>query len=197
MSASVFLWTTWWLTGQGHGNALGYGDREAAIVSRWVFEQDNTRKLRSLERLFEAVVQGFWLWWSQAGQRRQRQLLGRLLWLDRLDIKHAICQLSTHDGVAITRDQVNVTRLMRYRAGNLVCNKVVGCKLDVPGIAGTPQGSVLVMTDAAWAGDVNDRRSYSGIAVRVKRSTEDTWYPVYASIEVMTPRAARREALGL
>ena len=40
---------------------------------------------------------------------------------------------------------------------------IVGCNLDVPGIAGTPQSSVVVMTDAAWVGDVKDRRSYSGI----------------------------------
>ena len=45
---------------------------------------------------------------------------------------------------------------------------IVGCNLDVPGIAGIPQGSVVVMTDADWAGDVKDRRSYSGIAVWVK-----------------------------
>ena len=30
---------------------------------------------------------------------------------------------------------------------------IVGCNLDVPGIAGIPQGSVVVMTDADWAGD--------------------------------------------
>ena len=58
---------------------------------------------------------------------------------------------------------------------------IVGCNLDVPGIAGTPQGSVVVMTDGDWAGDVKDRRSYSGIAVWVKGSVENTWYPVYAS----------------
>ena len=44
---------------------------------------------------------------------------------------------------------------------------IVGCNLDVPGIAGIPQGSVAVMTDADWAGDVKDRRSCSGIAVWV------------------------------
>ena len=43
---------------------------------------------------------------------------------------------------------------------------IVGCNLDVPGIAGTPQGSVVVMTDADWAGDVKDCRSDSGIAFR-------------------------------
>ena len=58
---------------------------------------------------------------------------------------------------------------------------IVGCNLDVPGIAGIPQGSVVVMTDADWAGDVKDRRSYSGIAVWVKGSVENTWYRVYAS----------------
>ena len=58
---------------------------------------------------------------------------------------------------------------------------IVGCNLDVPGIAGTPQGSVMVMTDADWAGDVKDRRSYSGIAFWAKGSVENTWYPVYAS----------------
>ena len=37
------------------------------------------------------------------------------------------------------------------------------------------------MSDADLAGDVKDRRSYSGIAVWVKGAVEDTWYPVYAS----------------
>ena len=50
-----------------------------------------------------------------------------------------------------------------------------------PEFVGTPQGSVVVMTDADWAGDVTDRRSFSGIAVWVKGSVENTWCPVYAS----------------
>ena len=56
---------------------------------------------------------------------------------------------------------------------------IVGCNVDVPDIVGIPQGSVVVMTDGDWAGDVKDRRSYSGIAVWVKGSVENTWYPVY------------------
>ena len=115
---------------------------------------------------------------DESGQRRHRQLLGRLLWLDRLDINHAVCQLSTHVGTATTRDEINIKRLLRYFIGNPACNMIVGCNLDVLGIAGTPQGSVVVMTDADWAGDVKDRRSYSGIAVWVKGSVENTWYPV-------------------
>ena len=79
---------------------------------------------------------------DDSGQRRHRQLLGRLLWLDRPDTKNAVCQLSTHVGTATTRDEI---------------------------------------TDADWAGDVKDRRSCSGIAVWVKSSVENTWYPVYAS----------------
>ena len=58
---------------------------------------------------------------------------------------------------------------------------IVGCNLVVPGIVGTPQGSVVVISDADWAGDVKDRHSCSGIAVWVKGSVENTWYPVYAS----------------
>ena len=118
---------------------------------------------------------------EESGQRRHRQLLGWLLWLDRLDIKNVVCQLSTHVGTATTRDEINIKRLQRDLIGNPACNMIVGCNLDVPGIAGTPQGSVVVMTDADWAGDVKDRRSYSGIAVWVKGSVENTLYPVYAS----------------
>ena len=108
-------------------------------------------------------------------------MLGRLLWLDRLDIKNAVCQLSTHVGTAANRNEINIKRLLRYLIGNPACNMIVGCSLDVSGIAGIPQGSVLVMTDAGWAGDVKDRGSYSGIAVWVRLSVENTWYPVYAS----------------
>ena len=118
---------------------------------------------------------------DESGQRRHRQLLGRLRWLDRPDIKNAVCQLSTHVGTAAARNEINIKRLLRYFIGNLACNMIVGCNLDVPGVAGIPQGSVVVMTDADWAGDVKDRRSYSGIADWVKGSVENTWYPVYAS----------------
>ena len=89
---------------------------------------------------------------DESGQRRHRQLLGWLLWLDRpsININNAVCQLSTHVGTATIR-------------------------------AGTPQGSVVLMTDADWAGDDKDRRSHSGIAVWVKGSVENMWYTVYAS----------------
>ena len=118
---------------------------------------------------------------DESGQRRHRQLLGRLLWLDRPDIKNAVCQLSTHVGTASTRDEINIMRLLRDLMENPACNMLVGCNLDVLGIASTPQGSVVVMTDADWAGDVEGRRRYSGIAVWVKGSVENTWHPVYAS----------------
>ena len=118
---------------------------------------------------------------DESGQRCQRQLLGRLLWLDRPDIKNAVCQLSTRVGTATTRDEINIKHLLRSLIRNLACNMIVGCNLHFPGIAGIPQGSVVVTTNAAWAEDVKDRRSYSGVAVCVKGSVENTWYPVYAS----------------
>ena len=67
---------------------------------------------------------------DESGQRNLRQLLGRLLWLDRPDIKNAVCQLSTHVGRATTRDEINIKRLLRYVIGNLPCNMIVGCNLD-------------------------------------------------------------------
>ena len=92
-----------------------------------------------------------------------------------------MCQLSTHVGTATNRNEANVKRLLRYLVGNPLCNKYEGCKLDVPAAAGTLRGSVLVMTDADGAGDVKDRRRYSGTTVWVQSSTMETRYPVYAS----------------
>ena len=80
---------------------------------------------------------------DEDSQRRHRQMLGRLLWLDRPDIKNAVCQLSTHVGTATYRDEANVKRMLRYLVGNPLCNKIEGCTLDVPVAAGTPLGSVL------------------------------------------------------
>ena len=119
--------------------------------------------------------------WTNLDNDVTDSCLVRLLWMDRPDIKNAVCQLSTYVGTATTRDEIDIKRLLRYLMGNPACNMIVGCNLDLPGLVGTPQGSVVVMTDADWAGDVKDRRSYSGIAVRVKSSVENTWYPVYAS----------------
>ena len=115
---------------------------------------------------------------DESGQRRHRQLLGRSHWLDRPDIKNAVCHLSTHVGTATIRDEINIKRLLRYLIGHPVCNMIVGCNLDVPGIASIPQGSVEVMTHTDWAGDVKDRRTYLGFTVWVKGSVENTWYPV-------------------
>ena len=79
--------------------------------------------------------------------------------MDRPDIKNAVCQLSTHFGAATIRDEANVKRVLRYLVGNPLRDTVEGCTLDVPAAAGAPLGSVLVMTDADWAGNVKDRTS--------------------------------------
>ena len=134
---------------------------------------------------------------DESGQRRHRLLLGKLLWLDRPDIKNAVCQLSTHVGTATTRDEINIKRLLRYLIGNPACNMIVGCNLDVPGIAGTPQGSVVVMTDADWAGDVKDRRSYSEIAVWVKGCVENTWYASSQKQNIICLSSGESELMAL
>ena len=82
---------------------------------------------------------------------------------------------------ATIRDEANVKRLLRYSVGNPLCTEIEGCTLDVSAAAGTPLGSVLVMTDAGWAGGVKDRKSCSGKTVWVKRSTMETGYPVCAT----------------
>ena len=63
---------------------------------------------------------------------------------------------------ATIREEANVKRLLRYSVGNPLCTEIEGCTLDVSAAAGTPLGSVLVMTDAGWAGGVKDRKSCSG-----------------------------------
>ena len=50
-------------------------------------------------------------------------------------MENAVCQLSTHVGTATTHDEINIKRLLRYLIGNLACNMIVGCNLDVPGIS--------------------------------------------------------------
>ena len=102
---------------------------------------------------------------------------------------HSISRKQTRMTLSLTNLNNDVTdsttrddkRLLRHLIGNPACNMIVGCNFDVLGIAGIRQGSVVVMTDADWAGDVSDYRSYSGIAVWVKGPVENTWYPVYAS----------------
>ena len=118
---------------------------------------------------------------DEDGQPRHRQVLGRLLWLDRPDIMNAVCQLLTHIGTATSRDEASVHQLPRYLVGNPQCLKIERCILDVWGAAGIPLGSGFVMTDADWAGGVKHRPSYSGIAVWVKSSTMKARCPVYAS----------------
>ena len=50
---------------------------------------------------------------DDAGQLKHRQMFGRLLWLDRPEIKNAVCQLSTHVETETTRDESNINRLLR------------------------------------------------------------------------------------
>ena len=117
---------------------------------------------------------------DEHGQRQHRQMRGRLLWSDRPDTKKA-----SVSALHARRNSHQSRRGQRPAVGEVLGRESAvyfeGCQLDVLIAAGTLQVSVLVMTDADWAGDVKDRRSYSQIAVWVKiRCTMETWYPVYA-----------------
>ena len=81
---------------------------------------------------------------DESGQRRHSQSLARLLWLDRPDIKKrslSIAPLTSAQLPLVMK--LNIKRLLRYLIGNPACNTIVGCNLDVPEIAGTPQGGRL------------------------------------------------------
>ena len=59
---------------------------------------------------------------------------------------------------------------------------IVGCHLDVPGIAGTPQSSVVVMTATDWAGDVKRRSQlFWNCSLGSNVVLRNTWYPVCVS----------------
>ena len=58
--------------------------------------------------------------WTNLDNAVTDSCFGRLLWLDRPDIKNAVCQLSTHVGTAATRDEINIKSLLRYLIGNIL-----------------------------------------------------------------------------
>ena len=107
-------------------------------------------------------------------------LAGFFGWIVRTS-KTQCVSFASRVGTATKRDGANVERLLRCLVGNPMCKRIAGCTLNVLGAAGTPQCSVMVVTDADWCVDVSDRCSYSRVAVCVEGSTLETWYPVCVS----------------
>ena len=89
---------------------------------------------------------------------------------------------SPHVGAATSRDEAHVKRLVRYKVGNPLFNKIEGCTWDLLGASGTPAASVLVMTDADWGW--RRQRSFGATLGKLCGSRVlrwQMWYPAYGS----------------
>ena len=100
---------------------------------------------------------------EEFGQGRHKQLLGRLLWFVTSKMQFVNCPLTSAQPQLVMKSAS--ISLLRCVIGNPACKMFVSCNLDVLGIAGISHGLFVVMTDADWAGDVKDRRSYFEIGV--------------------------------
>ena len=99
-----------------------------------------------------------------ASERRvHRQLVGRLLWIDRAELPCAVGKASSSLGRASDTDMRNITSILRYLRGNLGIMRVRPTTLNVEAGKRAPVGSELTYGDLDWAGDV-DRLSVSGTA---------------------------------
>ena len=105
-------------------------------------------------------------------QRVYRELVGKLLLIDRVDLHCAMGKASSSLGRASDTDMRNVKSVLRYLLGNPGIMTVRPTTLNLEAVKRAPMGSVLTYGDSDWAGDA-DRFSVSGTAswLRRKQST--------------------------
>ena len=96
-------------------------------------------------------------------QGAHRQLVGKLLWIDRADLPCAVGKASSSLGRASDTDMRNITSMLRYLRGKPGIMTVRPTTLNVEAVKRAPVGSELTYGDLDWAGDV-DRLSVSGTA---------------------------------
>ena len=108
-------------------------------------------------------------------QRFYRQAVGKLMWLDRVDLKAVVGKAAAKLGHATETDVQNIKRILRYIRGNPGTMEVRPVQLELDLADRACPGSVLTYADADWAGD-DDRRSISGVATWVRGACG--WYPV-------------------
>ena len=110
-------------------------------------------------------------------QRRYRQMVGRMLWVDRPDVRCAVTKLATRCGNATEGEMKNMINVLRYLRGTPVEHVVAGMVLEPAEAVRAPCGSVFSFADADWGGEHSDRKSYSGYYLYVK-AVDNKWYPV-------------------
>ena len=111
-------------------------------------------------------------------QRVYRQLVGKLLWVDRADLHCAMGKASSTLGRASDTDMRNIKSILRYLRGNPGIMTVRPTTLNLEAAGRAPVGSVLTYGDSDWAGDA-DRFSVSGAASWLRGKLG--WYPIIAS----------------
>ena len=111
-------------------------------------------------------------------QRVYRQLVGKWLWIDRVDLHCAMGKALSSLGLASDTDMRNVKSVLRNLRGNPGIMTVRPTKLNLEAVKRAPMGSVLTYGNSDWAGDA-DRFSVSGTASRLHGKLG--WYPIIAS----------------
>ena len=86
-------------------------------------------------------------------QKVYRQLVGKLLWIDRADVRSAIGKASSSPGRASDTDMRNIKSILRYLRGNPGIMTVQPMFFTLEAVERASEGSVLTYGDADWAGD--------------------------------------------
>ena len=115
-------------------------------------------------------------------QRVYRQRVGKLLWIDRVDLLCAMEKASSSLGRPSDTGMRNIKSILRYLRGNPGNMTVRSTTLNLEAVKRAPVGPVLTYGDSDWAGDA-DRFSVSGAASWLRGKLG--WYPDH-SIEQKT-----------
>ncbi len=101
---------------------------------------------------------------SDEKQSEYRQMLGKLAWLDRCDLRSSVVKASERLGHATQQDWDALVGVWEYVSATR--NRVQSVRpILVPGVGVEPPGSVAVHTDADYAGCPDTRRSVSGYVI--------------------------------
>ena len=111
-------------------------------------------------------------------QRVYRQPAGKLLWIDRTDLRCAMGKASSRLERASDTDMRNIKSILRYLRGTPGIKTVRPTTLNLEAVKRAPVVSVLTHGDSDWAGDAH-RFSVSGTASWLRGKLG--WYQITAS----------------
>ena len=127
-------------------------------------------------------------------QRVYRQHVGKLLWIDRPDLRCAMGKASSSLGRVSDTDMRNIKSSLQYFCANPGIMTVRPTTLNLEAVKRAPVGSVLTYGDTDWAGDA-DRSSVAGAASWLRGKLG--WYPITASSRKQSTIALNEGEAGL